>query len=66
MTDNYTYAKVAKYVKSRKDLTEDMLEGLEEMLMDSSKAQAIMEASRMSMGKWMKGLTECFIICIFP
>ena len=45
------YAKVAKYVKSRKDLTEDMLEGLEEMVMDSSKAQAIMEASKMSMGK---------------
>lgn len=50
VTDNYMYAKVAKYVKSRKDLTEDMLEGLEEILMDSSKAQAIMEASRMSMG----------------
>lgn len=50
VTDNYMYAKVAKYVKSRKDLTEDMLEGLEEILMDSSKAQAVMEASRMSMG----------------
>ena len=45
------YAKVAKYVKSRKDLTEDMLEGLEEIVLDSSKAQAIMEASKMSMGK---------------
>ena len=45
------YAKVAKYVKSRKDLTEDMLEGLEEIVMDSSKTQAILEASRMSMGK---------------
>lgn len=54
VTDNYMYAKVAKYVKSRKDLTEDMLEGLEEILMDSSKAQAIMEASRMSMGKLNK------------
>ena len=45
------YAKVAKYVKSRKDLTEDMLDGMEEILMDSSKAQAVMEASRVSMGK---------------
>ena len=51
VTDNYMYAKVAKYVKSRKDLTEDMLEGLEEIVMDFSKAQAILEASRMSMGK---------------
>jgi len=42
---------VAKFVKSRKDLTEDMLEGLVEILMDDSKAHAVMEASRMSMGK---------------
>jgi len=48
--DNYMYVKVAKYVKSCKDLTEDMLGGLEVILMDSSKAQAVMEASRMSMG----------------
>ena len=44
------YAKVAKYIKSCEDLTEDMLKGLKEILMDSSKAQTIMEASRMSMG----------------
>ena len=58
------YAKVAKYVKSRKDLTEDMLEGLEELVMDSSKAQAIMEASRMSMGKGVNcsGYTVSFLI----
>ena len=50
VTDNYMYAKVVKYVKSRKDLTEDMLEGLEEILMDSSIAQAVMEASRCQWG----------------
>ena len=33
--DNYMYAKVAKYVKSHKDLTEDMLEGLKEILMNA-------------------------------
>ena len=38
VTDNY---KVLKNVKSRKDLTAGMLEGLEKTLMDSSKAQAV-------------------------
>lgn len=65
VTDNYMYAKVAKYVKSRKDLTEDMLEGLEEIVLDSSKAQAIMEASRMSMGKGVVAMSFVifFLLC---
>jgi len=37
VTDSYMYAKVAKYVKSHKDLTKDMLKELEEIFMDSSK-----------------------------
>lgn len=45
------YAKTAQYVKSRKDFTEDMLEGLEEIVMDSAKAKAIYDASKFSMGK---------------
>ena len=45
------YAKTAQYVKSRKDFTEDMLEGLEEIVMDSAKAKAIYDASKSSMGK---------------
>lgn len=49
--DNYMYAKVAKFIKSRKDLTEDKLEALEEIVMDEGKARAIYEASKSSMGK---------------
>ncbi|XP_068746130.1 nucleolar protein 56-like [Montipora capricornis] len=48
--DNYMYAKVTKFIKSRKDLTEDMMEGLEEIVMDSAKCKAIYDASRSSMG----------------
>lgn len=48
--ENYMYAKVAKFIKDRKDLTDDKLEALEEIVMDSSKAQAIIDASKMSMG----------------
>lgn len=51
VNDNYTYAKVAKYIKNRKEFTDEMLEGLEEIVMDSAKAQAILDASRSSMGK---------------
>ncbi|XP_071947903.1 nucleolar protein 56-like [Antedon mediterranea] len=50
VTDNVTYAKVTKFIKSRDDLSEDSLEGLEEITMDSAKAQAIYDASKSSMG----------------
>lgn len=49
--DNYMYAKVAKFIKSRKDLTDDKLEALEEIVMDEGKAKAIFEASKSSMGE---------------
>lgn len=52
VSDNYTYAKVAKYIKNRKEFTEEMVEGLEELVMDSGKAQAIWDASRSSMGMY--------------
>lgn len=48
--DNYIYAKAAKFIKDRKTLTQDKLEELEEIVMDSAKAQAIIDAAKMSMG----------------
>lgn len=51
VTDNYMYARVAGYIKARKDLTEERLEGLEEIVMDSAKVKAISEASKSSMGE---------------
>jgi nucleolar protein 56 len=50
VTDNNMYAKVVRIVKNRKELTEDMLEQLEEVVMDSAKAKAIIDASKSSMG----------------
>ena len=52
VSDNYMYAKAAQYIKSRKDFSEDKLEGLEEIVMDSAKAKAIYDASKSSMGEW--------------
>jgi len=48
--DNYTFAKCVKVIKNRKELTDDKLSSLEEVVMDSAKAKAIVEASKMSMG----------------
>ncbi|XP_028391508.1 nucleolar protein 56-like [Dendronephthya gigantea] len=50
IADNLLYARVVKYIKSRKDLTEDKLEGLEEIVEDEAKTKAIYDASRSSMG----------------
>ncbi|KAL8206441.1 UNVERIFIED_CONTAM: snoRNP complex protein nop56 [Gekko kuhli] len=50
VSDNYTYCRLAKLIRNRKELSEESLEGLEEIVMDSAKAQAILEASRSSMG----------------
>ncbi|XP_069833188.1 nucleolar protein 56 [Dendropsophus ebraccatus] len=50
VSDNYTYCRAAKLIGNRKELSEENLEALEEIVMDSAKAQAILEASRSSMG----------------
>merc|ERR1711934_334647 len=44
------YAKVVKLVKNRKELTAEKLEALEAILMDSARAQAVIDASKSSMG----------------
>ncbi|KAL7854071.1 hypothetical protein AOLI_G00209150 [Acnodon oligacanthus] len=50
VSDNSTYCKLARLIGNRKELSEESLETLEEVTMDSAKAQAILEASRSSMG----------------
>lgn len=51
MSDNYSYCRLAKLIRNRRELGEESLEDLEEITMDSAKAQAILEASRSSMGQ---------------
>ncbi|KAK1136633.1 snoRNP complex protein nop56 [Melipona bicolor] len=48
--ENYMYAKVAKLIKNRKEFTDEKLDALEEIVMDTAKAQAIIDASKSSMG----------------
>jgi len=48
--ENALYAKVVKLIKNRKEISQDMLEDLETILMDSARAQAVIDASKSSMG----------------
>lgn len=48
--ENYMFARLVKFIKDRKTLSEDSLEELEKITMDSGKAQAILDAARSSMG----------------
>ncbi|KAJ3603344.1 hypothetical protein NHX12_031086 [Muraenolepis orangiensis] len=48
--DNFTYCRLTVLIGNRKELSEESLESLEEIVMDSAKAQAILDASRSSMG----------------
>merc|ERR1711963_1293974 len=48
--DNYTFAKCVKVIKNRKELSEETISALEEVVMDSAKAKAIVDASKTSMG----------------
>ncbi|KAJ8262942.1 hypothetical protein COCON_G00153990 [Conger conger] len=50
VSDNSTYCRLARLIGNRKELSEESLPGLEEVVMDSAKAQAILDASRSSMG----------------
>nr|KAG5700618.1 hypothetical protein BaRGS_015448 [Batillaria attramentaria] len=47
--DNYMYARVVQMIKNRKELTPEMTDALEEVVMDSAKVQAIFDAARSSM-----------------
>lgn len=59
VADNYTYCRMAKFIGNRKELSEEKLEDMEEIIMDSAKAQAILDASRSSMGEWALHKSKC-------
>lgn len=48
------YCRLAQLIGNRKELSEESLESLEEVVMDHAKAQAILDASRSSMGQQKK------------
>merc|ERR1712106_586833 len=48
--NNYMYARCTQLIRNRKEMDDDVVTQLEEILMDSAKAQAILDASKSSMG----------------
>ena len=52
------YCRLAQLIGNRKELSEESLPSLEEVVMDSAKAQAILDASRSSMGQYTVQFTS--------
>jgi len=50
VSDNYMFCRVVSLIKNRKEMPEDILDQLEEMIGDAAKAQAVIDASKSSMG----------------
>lgn len=50
VSDNYKFACCAQFIKNRKELTDESLPQLEEIVQDAGMAQSILDASRSSMG----------------
>ena len=61
VTDNYTYARVVQYIGNRKLFTDERLDGLEKILLDTEKTRAIYDASRSSMGNRRLGFFVVFM-----
>ncbi|KAK6805094.1 hypothetical protein RDI58_002878 [Solanum bulbocastanum] len=51
VNDNYLYAKVAKFVDDKSQLSEDKISSLTEIVGDEDKAKEIVEAAKASMGQ---------------
>ncbi|MFS7971565.1 putative Nop domain, helix hairpin bin domain superfamily, Nop domain superfamily protein [Helianthus anomalus] len=51
VNDNFLYAKLAKFIEDKSELSEDKLEGLIEILGDEDKAKEVLEAAKASMGQ---------------
>ncbi|KAK1268018.1 putative nucleolar protein 5-2 [Acorus gramineus] len=51
VNDNYLYAKVARFVVNKAELSEDHIPGLADILGDEDKAKEVVEAAKASMGQ---------------
>ncbi|KAL5998202.1 snoRNP complex protein nop56 [Asimina triloba] len=51
VNDNYLYARAAKFVEDKSQLTDDKIPGLADILGDEDKAKEIVEAAKSSMGQ---------------
>lgn len=52
VNDNYLYAKIAKFVENKSDLSETHIPALADIVGDEDKAKDIVEAAKASMGSF--------------
>ena len=64
VNDNYLYAKVAKFIENKSDLSEEKIPGLTDILGDEDKAKEIVEAAKASMGGTLEFIS-CIKSCLF-
>jgi nucleolar protein 56 len=50
VSDNYTYARLARLIRNKSELSDDKLPAIEEITMDATKAKDIVDAAKSSMG----------------
>lgn len=50
MNDNYTYAKLVKFIKDKSSITNESLDDITEVIGDEDKAREVIEAAKASMG----------------
>lgn len=50
VSDNYLYAKLAKFIQDKSKLAEDKIPSLTDIIGDEDKAKEIVEAAKASMG----------------
>lgn len=58
VSDNYKYASVVVIVGDRKQLSEDKVEAVEQVLGDTAQAEAVLAASKSSMGE-CQSVSKC-------
>lgn len=51
VSDNYLYAKVAKYIEDKSKLSDESIPGLTDVVGDEDKAKEIVDAAKASMGR---------------
>jgi len=64
--DNYMFARCAQFIKNRKELSEESVPLLEEIVQDAGIAQSILDAARSSMGNYSSVVCNNSCDNLFP
>ena len=64
-SENYQYARVAKYIEDKSKLFEEKISGLTDIVGDEDKAKEIVEATKASMGRILVLVWHNFSIILY-